>query len=75
MKGDSFALIYLKCKKFKSSSHFILAVGEGDLLFFKCVPKSLDRMVLSLRRQAVKGKVETDNISSFDSGDAMHNVK
>ena len=32
-------------------------------------------MVLSLRRQAVKGKVETDNISSFDSGDVMHNVK
>jgi hypothetical protein len=35
----------------------------------------LDGMVLSLRRHAVKGKVATDNISSFDSGDVMYNVK
>jgi hypothetical protein len=32
-------------------------------------------MVLSLRDCEQKGKVATDNISSFDSRDIMYNVK
>jgi hypothetical protein len=32
-------------------------------------------MVLSLRSLELKGKVATDNISSFDSRDIMYNVK
>lgn len=53
----------------------LLLLERQDRLFFKCVPKSLDRMVLSLRDCEQKGKVATDNISSFDSRDIMYNVK
>lgn len=61
------------------SISFLLSERQ-ELSFFKCVPKSLDRMVLSLRdcgrdRGGGGGKVATHNISSFDSGDIMYNVK
>jgi hypothetical protein len=62
----------------KSLSHpFIsfLLLEMQELLLLKCVPKSLDRTVLSLRDWEQKGKVVTDNISSFDSGDIKYNVK